>query len=237
MNQLEALWDYQQADLALAKLNDDLKSTPAYNQYQRLRRIYKRHQTTLEAFDVELASKLEKKDEYAARLAEFMRRYDLEKSELEIMENDEESKAEELTEARKSIEKLADGIDALAKELNFVLSWCRTANKQINETYSLAIAAKKECDAARQTCENEKKAAVPEANRIKAEILKKRELVPPNLLKKYSRIKESIANPVARVVGETCGGCRMSLSSVVVRMVAAGNPDAECETCGRILIQ
>ncbi|MDD7522729.1 MAG: C4-type zinc ribbon domain-containing protein [Clostridiales bacterium] len=237
MNQFEALWEYQQADLALAKLNDDLKSTPAYTQYLRLKKTYKKHHNMLESLDRELSSKLAKQGEYASKLAELVRAFDLEKSELEIMESDEGSKAEELTEAKKSIEKLVSSINALSKELNSLVSWCRNANKQIGDTYALAASAKKELDAAKQTCEKERQDAVPEANRIKEEILEKRKAVPPELLKKYSALKESVPNPVAKVVGETCGGCRMSLSSVIVRKVAAGNVGVECETCGRILVQ
>ena len=41
------------------------------------------------------------------KLDALLKRYDLEKSELDIMENDEESTAAELTEAKKSIEKAA----------------------------------------------------------------------------------------------------------------------------------
>ena len=49
----------------------------------------------------------------SSKLDALLKRYDLEKSELDIMENDEESTAAELTEAKKSIEKLLEEINAL----------------------------------------------------------------------------------------------------------------------------
>jgi len=46
-----------------------------------------------------------------------------------------------------------------------------------------------------------------------------------------------VVPPMARLLGDQCGGCNMSMPSVVLRAIKGGSTIVECETCGRIIIQ
>ncbi len=236
MNQWEALWEYQQANLALAKLNDNLKSTPTYKKYLRLKTACKKYQEMLNALVAQLNAKLDDANMVSSRFSELQRQYELEKSELDIMEQDEMTTSAEAAESKRSIEKLLTSIKSIAQELRSMLNWCSSTQQRINDTAAQLEAATRDREATKQLCEDERKQAVPEAERIKADILAKRAEVPDELLKKYMALAASKSNPVARLDGNTCGGCHMSLSSIVVRQVSSGNNYVECENCRRILI-
>ena len=59
--------------------------------------------------------------------------------------------------------------------------------------------------------------------------------VVPELVKRYKTIRKKHAVPLAKLEGERCGGCNMSLPTTVVRSVVSGTEIVECENCGRIL--
>lgn len=66
-----------------------------------------------------------------------------------------------------------------------------------------------------------------------------RALVPPDLLATYDKLRERLGGVgAARVVGGSCSGCHLALSSVDVDRLHKLGPGeyASCEQCGRILI-
>ena len=117
MNKLDALWEYQQAELALARLKREMKSSPSYQKRTKLHNFLAEQQASIEKINADMRAKDGSLATCSSKLDALLKRYDLEKSELDIMENDEESTAAELTEAKKSIEKLLEEINALHKEL------------------------------------------------------------------------------------------------------------------------
>ena len=60
--------------------------------------------------------------------------------------------------------------------------------------------------------------------------------IEPEQLVRYNVIKRQAFPPLARVYGDQCGGCNMSLPSATIRMIKAGKDYVECETCKRLLI-
>lgn len=61
--------------------------------------------------------------------------------------------------------------------------------------------------------------------------------IEPALLEKYRTIKLHCVPPIARLFGDQCGGCNMSLPQVTLRNFKSGAKVVECETCGRMIIQ
>jgi len=59
--------------------------------------------------------------------------------------------------------------------------------------------------------------------------------VDKNLLNKYKTLKSSHATAIAVIEQDRCGGCNMSLASLVIQKVKEQNAVVECENCGRIL--
>lgn len=236
MSELEALWDYQQAELSLIKLNKDRKTTDAYRKCMKLKKLVQDSRTSIDNLQTDIENKNNKMKELSSRLEELIHRHELEKSDLEIMENDAESTPEELSSARKSIENLQGKINALVKELNSLVRWAENAETKINSAWTKMTKAKQDYDVVRTVCDEESESFKPKIARAKALVSKISKQISPELMKKYVQLKESYPTPVARLVNEECGGCNMVLSSVVLRKVAAGSAIVECEHCGRLLL-
>ena len=132
MNKLDALWEYQQAELALARLKREMKSSPSYQKRTKLHNFLAEQQASIEKINADMRAKDGSLATCSSKLDALLKRYDLEKSELDIMENDEESTAAELTEAKKSIEKLLEEINALHKELAEMITWLNQASEAIS---------------------------------------------------------------------------------------------------------
>ena len=206
MNKLDALWEYQQAELALARLKREMKSSPSYQKRTKLHNFLAEQQASIEKINADMRAKDGSLATCSSKLDALLKRYDLEKSELDIMENDEESTAAELTEAKKSIEKLLEEINALHKELAEMITWLNQASEAISSAYSKAGRAKKDYDAVRAVCDAEKDAFKPRLDAAEALIAEKRGDVPDELMSKYLALKKNYVNPVAKVANNQCSG-------------------------------
>lgn len=235
MTQLEALWKYQQAEMNLDKLTRELKNTPARQKRHKLR-IYLQDQTDkISAFQGEITEKSTIAKGFSDKLASLLKEYDLEQDELKIMLEDDECTAEELKEAREALEGLNDKVAALKKNLSETAAWIEKTLEDINSTYASAGKAKKEYDSIKAVCDAEEAETKPRINAAKREVECAALQLDPLLLKKYRAVKKNHAQPMAKVENDQCGGCNMSLPTVVIRRVQAGNGIVECENCGRIL--
>ncbi len=235
MTQLEALWQYQEAEMTLEKLEKELKTTPARQKFNKLR-VFLREQTNqITVIQTGLSEKAEALDASCKRLEELLNEYDLEQGELDIMADDEECTAAELTEARIAIERLMEKVGVLKKQLVDTTAWVEKTTQDVNAMWAKAGKAKKEYDALKVVCDTEQAEAKPRLDTAKRDVERAALQVGPEYMKKYMAVKKNYAQPMAKVENNQCGGCNMSLPIVVVRRVSAGSGIVECENCGRIL--
>ncbi len=59
--------------------------------------------------------------------------------------------------------------------------------------------------------------------------------LPDHLRAAYQRLHDRVPDPLAAVEGQTCGGCKLQLSTQIVQGVREGSALVQCEHCGRIL--
>ena len=102
MNKLDALWQYQQAELEADKLENKLKSTPARQKLNKLFNFLKEQQNAIAGIQKTLDSRQQAVDKLQAQIDELAHKYELELGEFKIMLNDDECTAEEMTESRRS---------------------------------------------------------------------------------------------------------------------------------------
>ena len=223
MNKLDALWQYQQAELEADKLENKLKSTPARQKLNKLFNFLKEQQNAIAGIQKTLDSRQQAVDKLQTQIDELAHKYELELGEFKIMLNDDECTAEEMTESRRSVERIMKKAEAAKRELYDAIAQIEKSAAEYKETYAKAAKAKKEYDAARSECEQE--AAADEAAKA----------VDAELLARYKRIKGRYAVPMAKVENNQCSGCNMSLPTSTVKRVATGEGIVECENCGRIL--
>ena len=224
MNKLDALWQYQQAELEADKLENKLKSTPARQKLNKLFNFLKEQQNAIAGIQKTLDSRQQAVDKLQAQIDELAHKYELELGEFKIMLNDDECTAEEMTESRRSVERIMKKAEAAKRELYDAIAQIEKSAAEYKETYAKAAKAKKEYDAARSECDKAKAAADEAAKAVDAE-----------LLARYKRIKGRYAVPMAKVENNQCSGCNMSLPTSTVKRVATGEGIVECENCGRIL--
>ena len=78
---------------------------------------------------------------------------------------------------------------------------------------------------------------VKQLERKQAAAQEKAKSVEKALLEKYAQVKKHCVPPVARLYGDQCGGCNMSLPQVTLRKFKNDVLYIECENCGRMIIQ
>lgn len=235
MNKLDALWQYQQAELAAEKLENKLKSTPARQRLNKLFNFLKEQQNAIAGIQKTLESRKNAVDKLQTQMEELEHKYELELGEFKIMLDDEECTAAEVTESRRNVERIMKAAENAKKELFDAIAQIERLAKEYKDTYSKAAKAKKEYDAARSECEKEAAEAKPELDKAKVAAELAAKGVDAELLAKYKRIKGRYAVPMAKVENNQCSGCNMSLPTSTVKRVASGEGIVECENCGRIL--
>ena len=112
MNKLDALWKYQQAELSVEKLENRLKSTPSRQKLNKLHAFLTEQQNTINTIQKNIDARKAAVEKIAAQVKELEHKYELEVSEFEIMENDDECTAAELTESRVAIQALMANMES-----------------------------------------------------------------------------------------------------------------------------
>ncbi len=235
MRKMEALWAYQEAEAAKNAVEAEIRSTPARLQLNKLHKQLKSQQTViaklsedLESYEQQLAKLTDQTEKLESRLQ-------VESAELVTIRQDEESTAEEMTELKGDIERLNREISQSVRETKALLGDIEKATEEYQSTARAASKGKKEYDALRVTCEEERAARQGELDRHDQNLTKLAKTVDPALLARYNQVKQHHAVPIAKIVNSKCGGCNMSLPMVMLKKIATTDGIVECENCGRIL--
>ena len=235
MTQKEILWKYQDAETKLDKLRKELESTPERQKMRKLRKILQEQSEKIDSYRESLK---EKEAELAAditKLEGLLKEYDLEQDDLNIMMEDEECTAEELTECRKSIEELLLKVNALKKSLQDCMAFIKKTQDSIREAYSKGSRTKRDYEAAKAVVETEKAESQPTIDKLQKNVEMIGSQLSPDILRRYKTIKKKHANPVAAIHDNRCSGCGMSLPMAAIKKLSSGTEMLECENCGRIL--
>ncbi|MDR1619452.1 MAG: C4-type zinc ribbon domain-containing protein [Clostridiales bacterium] len=235
MPNADALWEYQAAELSREALEREILNTPARNKFNKLHAFLTEQQNAITHLKKEIAKRqagLEKLQEQADALA---RDIELEHSEFQNMQKDDECTATEITECRENHEKLLKCVSGMQKDITALIDWLLIATKDYKKTRQKASAAKKEYDELRAICEREYTDSADARAKADKELEARAALVDPQLMERYHKVKRNHQTPMAKLLGDRCGGCNMSLPMVVVKRVQGGNAIVECENCGRIL--
>ncbi len=235
MRKMDALWAYQEAEIAKNAVETEIRSTPARQQLGKLHKQLKTQQTAiaklsedLDAYELQLAKLADQVEKLEERLQ-------VESSELVTIRQDDESTAEEMTELKGDIERLNREVSKSVRETNALLNEIEKATEEYTATIRAASKAKKEYDALRIQCEEERDARAGELAQHDKTLAGLAKSVDPVLLERYEKVKLHHAVPIAKIVNSKCGGCNMSLPMVMLKKIATTDGIVECENCGRIL--
>lgn len=235
MSKLEALFIYRDAEQERNQIDAELRSTPARRQANRLYKALKDESETIKRLNAEIEVRSAQAKKLAEHTAQLQNQLELENSELETMLQDEETTAEEMTELRGDIERLNKEIQQAAKEAKALAALLETNVNEYRTTGVEYTKNKKEYDALRVTCEQEKAEAAQRVAAVDAKLEKLAKDVDPDLLAKYKRSVLHNANAIVPVKDSKCSGCFMSLPMAVLKKLAQQDATVECENCGRVL--
>lgn len=235
MSILDMLWHYQEADVMLTALNEEIASSDAHKSFEKLHKALTSYTNKIRSIEKLILAKKEEFSKLCLRVEGCELEYRDEKEDLELLLNEEECTYAEAAEATKSLENLRDSIAALRKQIFDMLSLLDRSQKEYDTTFEKARKAKRQYDMCGKQCEQVVLEKQPEVDRLKKEIEERGANIPKELLARYAAIKKQYAEPMAKIETNQCSGCHMSLPTTTVRKVAAGTSIVECENCGRIL--
>ena len=235
MNQMDALYKYFEAEQRKLAIEKAVRNTAARQKYHKLVSYLKEQQAILAKLTDEVEQKtvsVKRMTDYGHKLND---RIDMEQSELDTMQNDDETTAEEMTELKVDLEKLNREIGNTEREAKALLSELDRAVEAYQKARSEGAKAKKEYDEAKAVCEQESETAKETIVQQERVIVSLESEVDPVLLDRYNTVKKHVDPAIAKVVNDQCSGCNMSLSMTTQKKLAAGREIVECENCGRIL--
>lgn len=235
VRKMEALWAYQEAEVAKNAVENEIRTTPARLQLNKLHKQLKNQQAVI----AKLSEDIETYEQQLAKLTEQVSkledRLQVESAELVTIKQDDESTAEEMTELKGDIERLNREVSQGVREAKALLTEIEKASEEYQTTARAAGKAKKEYDVLRVQCEEERVARQGELDRHDQNLAQLGKTVDPALLERYNQVKQHHAVPIAKIVNSKCGGCNMSLPMVMLKKIATTDGIVECENCGRIL--
>ncbi len=235
MRKMEALWAYQEAEVAKNNVENEIRTTPARLQLNKLHKQLKNQQAVIAKLSEDIEAYEQQLTKLTDQVGKLEARLQMESSELATMKQDDESTAEEMTELKVDIERLNREVSQGVREAKSLLGDIEKASDEYQNTARSASKAKKEYDTLRMQCEEERIARQGELDQHDKNLELLSKTVDPALLERYQQVKLHHAVPIAKIVNSKCGGCNMSLPMVMLKKIATTDGIVECENCGRIL--
>ena len=233
MEQTELLWQYQQADMAADAFENQMKRSPTRVALKKNRDFLVEQQNAVKRMEqevVEMADRIEIIKMAIVRLEEQLAALS---KRIESNPPADLKQAQDLTrDAQKLLKDLTD-YEAEMKRIQKDASDRERSEKDIRMKYAKV---KAEYDKQKEAYEAEFKVQQDELAQKRAAAKEKSVGIEPDLLEKYAAIKKHCTPPVARLYGDQCGGCNMSLPQVNLRKFKNAQY-IECENCGRLIIQ
>ncbi|MGI6113305.1 MAG: zinc ribbon domain-containing protein [Mahellales bacterium] len=232
MEQLMTLWQYQEQDLYMDKLQHQKKSLPLRNKLIRLRDIIFEQQTLLHKINDDLEKKRHIFNELNMEYEKLVENL---KADHEKLYSGDVKSAKQLEQLRKNAEEYREKVKAKEErllkldeeidKLNTTLADLRVKSTKARKEYKeLKSAYDAELEIIKSSLDNAKKQKTELESRLDAD-----------LLKKYKNLRKDKQTVIAELIGDKCSGCNMSLPSMVAKQVKDGEKIVECENCGRIL--
>lgn len=238
MNNLELLWEYQQADTELKECEARIVNTPTRKKLVQLKKFYQNGQAKLAELEKSAVIKQNRISEIDAKNKAYLAdMQDLDQDLGYYSECDEEELDEKtVREMVENCQKLFDKINASKKEIAKVKQQIDAEDKAAKELLTKMMRAKSEYDSLMVEHKKEVEAGSSELDAFKKKLEEAEARLPKDMVEEYKRIKGFRPNPVAKLEENRCSGCRMQLPASVAVKVASSEKLILCENCGRILV-
>lgn len=234
MEQIEMLWQFQQADMEADAMEGEIKRAPTRLALMKNREFLLEQQNAVKKMEEEVGEMVDRVDVIKDAISRLEEQLSVLQKRMEEHPPENVGEAKELS---RDAQKLLSGITSYEQEMKRIQKDAADSDRLEKDIRMKYAKVKAEYDKQKVAYEAEYKEqmkALEEKRRIAQE---KAKSIDEKLMEKYQLIKQHSVPPIARLMGDQCGGCNMSLPSVTLRNIKSGVEIIECETCGRMIIQ
>lgn len=231
MNNMEALLNYQEADIQYDKLEASLKNTPASKRFAKVRQFLEDQKRVLQRMMAAVESRRKTIDATAERFDLYEKRYKDGVSKFEAAAKED---PDELAKFSQYFDQLTARIAQERREFAQLVHALEKEETQLSDMRVRIAKARKEYDELKATVEKERADAQESLKAAKEAADALAKAVDPQLLEAYRQVRRNHSAAVVEVVGNKCSGCNMELPAVADRRLREQEL-VECDNCGRIL--
>ena len=234
MEQIEMLWQYQEADMAADALENDIKRNPIRLALKKNLEFLKEQQNAVARMGEEIAEMVDRVDVIKVAIAR------IEDQLAALQQKMQDTPPESLDQAQemsRDAQRLLGDLTSYEQEMQRIQQDAAEHDRLEKEIRTRFAKVKSEYDKQKIAYEAEYKEQMKTLDEKRKLAQDKTAGIDQALLDKYKAIKLHCVPPIARLYGDQCGGCNMSLPQVTLRNLKGGAKIIECETCGRMIIQ
>lgn len=232
MDQLDILWKYQELDLLMDQYDQEKKNSALR---QKLVKI-KNYLVDQEKYLVKLDNEAGRKNSFYTKIQnEYDNAESILKAGREKVESGEAKTIEELEALSREGLMLRDRLIAKSDDLKKLLKELDQFQKKLDDIRLKVAKAKKEYADVKKDYDKELEKIQKEQDKIKEKRDQLANDIDKALMAKYNSLKANRNPVISLLVNDQCGGCYMSLASLVVQNVKDRKRIVECENCGRFL--
>ena len=233
MQGLEQLWQYQRAQIALDKFEQQLKSSENYKNFRKVHKFLQEQKKILTNLTQQEQKKVGQIESTMNKMKNLKEHFD--KGMIKLEEASRED-PEDLIKLRKYFEQISRRLTQEKREFAELVQLLEREDEQLNNMKNALAKASKDYEKLKILVEQEREDKKDEADKLKDELNKREANVEPDLLERFKQARKSYKTPVAMVADNRCTGCLMELPAVLLRKVKEdGDEIIECENCGRML--
>ena len=234
MEQTELLWQYQQADMAADAFERDIKRSPNRGALKKNREFLMEQQNAVKRMEQEVAEMADRVEVIKVAIE----RIEGQLAALQArMENNPPADLKQAQDLARDAQKLLTNLSDYEREMKRIQKDAADHERHEKDIRVKYAKVKAEYDQQKVAYEAEYAEQLKQLEQKQAVAQEKAKSVEKALLDKYAQVKKHCVPPVARLYGDQCGGCNMSLPQVTLRKFKNDVFFIECENCGRMIIQ
>lgn len=234
MEQTELLWLYQQADMAADAFETEIKRDPTRIALKKNRDFLVEQQNTVKRMEQEIAEMADRVEVIKLAISRIEEQLGNLQKRMETTPPADLAQAQEMS---RDAQKLLGDLGDYEREMQRIQKDASSKEHQEKEIRMKFSKVKAEYDQQKVAYDVSYKEQMKQLEQKRAAAAEKAKEIEPALLEKYNVIKKHCIPPVAKLYGDQCGGCNMSLPQVTLRKFKGDAKYIECENCGRLIIQ
>ncbi|MGI6705294.1 MAG: zinc ribbon domain-containing protein [Clostridia bacterium] len=234
MEQLDLLWEYQEIDLKLEQWENERKNSPIRQNLLKITNYLLEQQNALRDMETVAKEKMHAFETINKNYEEIIDQLVIAE---EKVTKGEVSDLEQLKQIKKSSEETREKLQKQEADLLKLASEIDRLNRRLRDVTIKVSKGKKEYNQVKAQYDEELGKISDKLKSLREKQKGIEMKINKELLEKYRNLRINRNTAVAVVDEDKCGGCNMTLASLVVRNVRESERVVECEHCGRILYQ